>query len=186
MADFHNPGIYGSGQVWANAWDVFCRASSRGGHVRQAPAAFVVCSGWGGFFLVFLSTFFLFRTHTAFCKYEATSCLVYISTSNDTEARPRERSDRGRFLPLGKKASSYRGVYRVSLFNLSVGMRVCVCVTFVVLTDCESCTRPISTKPGIYGNGRVRPFFAFRQKASSYRGAYRVPYLISLSVCLSV
>ena len=148
MADFHNPGIYGSGQVWANAWDVFCRASSRGGHVRQAPAAFVVCSGWGGFFLVFLSTFFLFRTHTAFCKYEATSCLVYISTSNDTEARPRERSDRGRFLPLGKKASSYRGVYRVSLFNLSVGMRVCVCVTFVVLTDCESCTRPIFTSPG--------------------------------------
>ena len=27
-------------------------------------------------------------------------------------------------------------------------MRVCVCVTFVVLTDCESCTRPISTNPG--------------------------------------
>ena len=23
-----------------------------------------------------------------------------------------------------------------------------VCVTFVVLTDCESCTRPISTNPG--------------------------------------
>ena len=33
------------------------------------------------------------------------------------EARPRERSDRGRFLPIGKKASSYRGAYRVPLFN---------------------------------------------------------------------
>ena len=27
-------------------------------------------------------------------------------------------------------------------------MSVCVCVTFVVFTDCESCTRPISTNPG--------------------------------------
>ena len=33
------------------------------------------------------------------------------------EARPRERSDRGRFLPTGEKASSYRGAYRVPLFN---------------------------------------------------------------------
>ena len=31
--------------------------------------------------------------------------------------------------------------YLISLF-------VCVCVTFVVFTDCESCTRPISTNPG--------------------------------------
>ena len=31
-----------------------------------------------------------------------------------------------------------------------------ICVTFVVLADCESCTRPISTNPGIYGgSGRV-------------------------------
>ena len=42
------------------------------------------------------------------------------------EARPRERSDRGRFLPTGKKASSYRGAYRVPLFILSVC--VCMCV----------------------------------------------------------
>ena len=26
-------------------------------------------------------------------------------------------------------------------------MSVCVCITFVVFTDCESCTRPISTNP---------------------------------------
>ena len=30
-------------------------------------------------------------------------------------------------------------------------MSVYLCVTFVVFTDCESCTRPISTKPGVYG-----------------------------------
>ena len=39
---------------------------------------------------------------------------------DDNEATPRERSDRGHFLSLGKKASSYRGAYRVQLFNESV------------------------------------------------------------------
>ena len=34
------------------------------------------------------------------------------------------------------------------IFNLSVGACVSVCVTFVIFTDCESCTRPISTNPG--------------------------------------
>ena len=56
----HKPGIYGSGRVWANAWDVFFRAPSRGGRGRRAAAAFVVCSGWGGFFRVFLMFRLLF------------------------------------------------------------------------------------------------------------------------------
>ena len=48
-----------------------------------------------------------------------------------------------------QKAFSYRGVYRVPLFNLSVCVSVSVCVTlFVVFTDYESCTRPIVTNPG--------------------------------------
>ena len=67
------------------------------------------------FFVFFFSDFFFLRTHMAYCKYEATSCLIYLSTSN--EARTRERSDRDRFLPLGKKACSYRGAYRMPLFN---------------------------------------------------------------------
>ena len=29
-----------------------------------------------------------------------------------------------------------------------ISLSVCVCVTFVVFTDCESCERPISTNPG--------------------------------------
>ena len=57
-------------------------------------------------------------------------------------------------MPVGKKASSYRGAYRVPLFNSPVCLSVCV--TFVAFTDCESCTRSIFTnKPGIYGSGRV-------------------------------
>ena len=34
------------------------------------------------------------------------------------------------------------------LISLSVCLSVCVCVTFVVFTDCKSCTMPISTNPG--------------------------------------
>ena len=114
-ADFHKPGIYGSGRVWAKAWNVFPCMPSRGGHGRRAAVDFVVCFGWGDFFFVFFfPIFFLLRTHTACCKYEAASCLIYLSTSN--EARPRERSDRCRFLPL-KTTSSYLGAYRVPLFN---------------------------------------------------------------------
>ena len=39
-ADFHKSGIYGSGRVWANAWDVFRRETSRGGRGRRAVADF--------------------------------------------------------------------------------------------------------------------------------------------------
>ena len=78
-ADLHKSGIYGgSARVWATACDVFRRAPSRVDRGRRAAADFVVCFGWGGYFSVFFSGF--------------------------DEARPRERSDRGRFLPLGKKS----------------------------------------------------------------------------------
>ena len=65
-------------------------------------------------FLFVFSVFFFFeRTRPAAST--RTPCLIDLSTSN--EARPRERSDLGRFMPYGKKASSYRGAYRVPLFN---------------------------------------------------------------------
>ena len=47
---------------------------------------------------------------------EAVFCLLAKKPLHN-EARPREPSDRGRFSPMGKKASSYRGAYRVPLFN---------------------------------------------------------------------
>ena len=97
------------------------------------------------FFVFFFDFFFFERTRPVVPgKYEAAFCLIYLSTSN--EARPRERSDRGHFLPLGKKKKSYRGAYRAPSFNLPVGMCVRVCdIEFIVFTVRQSCTRPIST-----------------------------------------
>ena len=88
-------------------------------------------------------------------------------------ARPRERGDRGLFLPIGKKSLFIPGCVQgaIILISLSVCPSVCVssvCVTFVVFTDCESCTRailPISTNPGSmeageYGQTLVTCFVA--------------------------
>ena len=60
-ADFHKPGIYGSGRVWANAWDVFRRTPSRGGHGRRAAVDFVVLSVRRDFVLFF--AFFSSNAH---------------------------------------------------------------------------------------------------------------------------
>ena len=56
-ADLHKPGIYGSGRVWANAWDVSRRAPSRGGRDHRAAVDFVVCFGCGGIFSLFFVLF---------------------------------------------------------------------------------------------------------------------------------
>ena len=57
-----------------------------------------------------------------------------------------------------------------------------MCVTFVVFTDCESCTRPISTNPGSMEAGecgltRGTRFFARRHEVVA------VPGLMSVSWC---
>ena len=85
---FHKPRIYGSVRVWANAWDVFRRAPSRGGRGRQAAVDFVVCFGCSSIYFVcffFLVLFFLERTRPA--AKMRTPCLIYLSTTNDNEAR---------------------------------------------------------------------------------------------------
>ena len=79
-ADFHKPGIYGSGGVWANAWDVFRRAPSRGGRGRRAAVDIVVCFGRGGFFSVFFSVLFFFE-RTRPTTSMRPPCLIYLSTS---------------------------------------------------------------------------------------------------------
>ena len=89
-ADFHKTGIYGSGRVWANAWDVFRRTPSQGNRGRRAAVDFV---GGGSFF-------FFERTRPA--ANMRPPCLIYLSTS--TKARPRKRSDRGFFLPIRHKS----------------------------------------------------------------------------------
>ena len=61
--------------------------------------------GGADFFVLIFFDFFLFE-RTRYAASMRPPCLTYLSTSN--EARPRERSDRGRLLPIGKKVSSYR------------------------------------------------------------------------------
>ena len=78
-ADVHKPGIYGSGRVWANAWDVFRRAPSRGGRGRRAAVYFVLRFGCGFFFRVFFCFFFFERTRPA--ESIRPSCLIYLSAS---------------------------------------------------------------------------------------------------------
>ena len=78
--DFHKPGIYGSGRVWANAWDVFRRTPSQGGRGRRAAVDFVVCFGCAGIFSCFFSFFFFECTRPAASM--RPPCLVYLSTSN--------------------------------------------------------------------------------------------------------
>ena len=55
-ADFHKPGIYGSGRVWANTWDLVRRTPCRGGRGRRAAVDFVVCFGFVSFFSCFFSS----------------------------------------------------------------------------------------------------------------------------------
>ena len=114
MDDLHKPGIYGTGRVWANAWDEFPPMVSRVGRGRRAAVDFEVVFWVGRIFPGFLFDFFCFE-RTLPAASMSPPCLIYFSTSN--EARLRERTYRGRFLPVGKKASSYRGAYRVPLFN---------------------------------------------------------------------
>ena len=126
-ADFRKSGIYGSARVWANAWDVFRCASSRGGRGRWAGVHFVACFGWGGFFRVFFLIFF-FLEGTRLAVSMIPPCLIYLFTSTGV------RTGCHYFISLS-----------VRLFVSVLGS---VCATFVVFTDFESCTKPISTNPG--------------------------------------
>ena len=108
-------------------------------------------------------------------------------------AKPKERSDRGCFLPSGKKASSYRGAYmvpymrrkvtRVRDYLVSLSVSVRVCVTFVVFTNWESCTTPISThpgsmEPGKYGLMRGTCFVARCLEVVSVAGMLRISWCV--------
>ena len=80
-ADFHKPGIYGSGRIWADAWDMVCPSPSRGGSGRPAAVDFVVCFGCGGISF-FFSCFFSSNAHDqAPAASMRPPCLIYLSTS---------------------------------------------------------------------------------------------------------
>ena len=60
---------------------------------------------------------------------------------------------------------------------------VSVCVTFVVFTDCESCTRPISTNPvsmkaGEYGLTRGTWLFARRLEVVAVAGLLWISWCV--------
>ena len=60
---------------------------------------------------------------------------------------------------------------------------VYVCVTFVLFTDCDSCTRPISTNPvsmeaGEYGLTRGTCFFARRLEVVAVAGLLRLSWCV--------
>ena len=73
-------------------------------------------------------------------------CLIFVSTSDDAVSclwgkkrlRPEVRT----------------GCHGFNSLSVCLSVRLCVCVTFVVHIDCESCTRPISTNPGYVEAGK--------------------------------
>ena len=89
-------------------------------------------------------------------------------------------------MPLGQKSLFIHTGVRTGCHHLiSLSVSVCACVTlnFVVFTDCESCTRRISTNPasteaGEYGLTRGTWFFARRLEVVAVAG------LLWLSRCL--
>ena len=67
--------------------------------------------------------------------------------------------------------------------SVCVSVCLCVCVTDVVLTDCESCTRPISTNPGSmeageYGLTRGTCFAACRLEVVAVAGPLSISWCV--------
>ena len=87
-ADFHKPGIYGSGRARVNAWDVVFRAPSRGGRGRRAAVAFALCFGWGGLFRDYYFSDFFFSERTRPAASMRPHCLIYLSTSTRYNLMP--------------------------------------------------------------------------------------------------
>ena len=106
----------------------------------------------------FFFDFFFLRTHTARCKYEAASCLVYLSTST--------------------------GVRTGCQYLISLSVCVLVCnIEFVVFTDCKSCTRPICTNSRSMAsrqNGLARGtcFIACRLELHAVTGLLWTPWYV--------
>ena len=87
--------------------------------------------GGAEFSVIFFFVFFFFERPRPAASMRP-PCLIYLSTSN--EVRPRERSDQGRLLPVGKKPL-HTGVrtgchYLISLSvcpSVRLSVRMCMC-----------------------------------------------------------
>ena len=87
------------------------------------------------------------------------------------------------FFCLSAKMPLYTGVRTGCHYLISLSVPLSVCVTFVVFTDCERCTRPISTNSGYmeageYGLTRWTCFVARRLQLVAASG------LLWLSWCV--
>ena len=178
-ADFHKPGIYGSGRAWANAWDVFPRMPSRVGRGRRAVGDFVCVLGGRIFFPCFFSEYFFFeRTRPAASMRPPcliTSILLIVMRHGRGEKRPRP------FVAYRQENLFIPGCVQGAHYLVCGSVRACV--TFVVFTDCESGTRPISTNPesmeaGRYGLTCLTCFLACRLELDVVAG------LLKLSWCV--
>ena len=111
-----NPGCMETGEYeLTNAWDVLRCTPSRGDRIRRAAVDFEVGFGCGGISL-FVDLFF-FEERIRPAASIMPPCPIYLFLSKEAvfafratkllhnRARPRERSDRDRFFPIGKKAS---------------------------------------------------------------------------------
>ena len=88
-------------------------------------------------------------------------------------------------MPIGKKPL-HTGVGTGCHYVISVSLRLsfCECVTFVVFTDFESCTRPTSTNPesmeaGEYGLTRGTCFVARCLEVVAVAGLLWISYCVS-------
>ena len=123
---------------------------------------FVVCffSVWWDF-VFFLRLLYFERTRPTASTRQP--CLMYLSTST------------------GVRTGCH---YSICLsVRLSVCVSVSVCVTFVVFTDCESCTRPISTNSGSieageYGLTRRTCFVARRLELVAVAGLLWISWCV--------
>ena len=85
------------------------------------------------------------------------------------------------FFAFRQKSLFIRGACRLTLFNWSV--RLCICVTFVFFTGYESCARLISTNPalmavGEYGLTRGTCFVARRLEVVAAVGLLRILWCV--------
>ena len=120
---------------------------------------------WGGFFCVFFSFFFpLERTRPAASKDHLASFTSLLVMRPFFVYRQNSLFIMRPFLAYRQKSLFIPGLCVLS-----------VCITFVVFTDCESCTRPISTNPvsmeaGEYGLTRGTCFVARRLEVVAVAG----------------
>ena len=69
------------------------------------------------------------------------------------------------------------------MYHYLISLSVSVCVTLVVFTDCESCTRPISTNPrsmeaGGYGLTRGTSFLVYRLELDAVAGLLWISWCV--------